>query len=584
MADFEEFGHIDGKAGQSFLQDVFGRCSLTHPRVLLVCGALLFLAVATRIISGTRAKSIKVNDTAQTVPAVPYWLPLIGHIPSMAIDADSFVKGLRTSYSHGIFALNFGGTRHNIMYTPGLATALLNQKHTHADSDKVARGLMQSVFGFPSNEMDKYDAAFSDLMTCYKYLTSDPGLGQLVSRTAHRLSVTVKDLVTFNDSVVDQMQWERSSDVRMTKNKSGKQVMEASLLPLIRDYTAHTANPTIMGSDFLANFPEFFDNVWNFDRGFLLLATGLPRWLPIPMLTRAHIARKRLLDTISVYHEAMEKEANGEDPGPKWTSLDDAGMLVQARMEVYRKHKLSIRARASLENSLMWASNANSDMLVFWMINRIYADKALLEMIREEIAPFAQLVEPEQEFKVEEPPRFESFDVDGLCNSCPLLKSCYVECLRLDTAPWSLKIVQQDFVLQSREKDAQGFLLRKGDYAHAAHDLHNTDPKYFKDPLVFKADRHIKEGDGKKKTADLGSIRPYGGGASMCKGRVFAFKECMMFTAAIVSMWDIESAGGGPWKMPKHKKATGVYGTNDNPRVWLKRRELEKPGTVDESM
>ena len=62
----------------------------------------------------------------------------------------------------------------------------------------------------------------------------------------------------------------------------------------------------------------------------------------------------------------------------------------------------------------------------------------------------------------------------------------------------------------------------------------------------------------------------------MCKGRAFAFKECMMFTAAIISMWDIEAAGGGPWKMPRHKRATGVYSTNDDTRVWLKRRDLGK--------
>ena len=58
----------------------------------------------------------------------------------------------------------------------------------------------------------------------------------------------------------------------------------------------------------------------------------------------------------------------------------------------------------------------------------------------------------------------------------------------------------------------------------------------------------------------------------MCKGRQFAFKECMIFPAAIVTMWDIEPAGGKAWEMPKHRKATGVYGTNDDTRVWVKRR------------
>ena len=66
-------------------------------------------------------------------------------------------------------------------------------------------------------------------------------------------------------------------------------------------------------------------------------------------------------------------------------------------------------------------------------------------------------------------------------------------------------------MLQAREKDARGWMMRKGEYAHAAHNMHNTDPNYFDNPLVWKADRHVKyEGDEKRATADLGSIRPYG--------------------------------------------------------------------------
>jgi len=65
----------------------------------------------------------------------------------------------------------------------------------------------------------------------------------------------------------------------------------------------------------------------------------------------------------------------------------------------------------------------------------------------------------------------------------------------------------------------------------------------------------------------------------MCKGRAFAFKECMMFSAAIVALWDIVPAGGtSTWRLPKHKKATGVYTTRDDTRVWVKRRQLPTPG------
>jgi hypothetical protein len=65
-----------------------------------------------------------------------------------------------------------------------------------------------------------------------------------------------------------------------------------------------------------------------------------------------------------------------------------------------------------------------------------------------------------------------------------------------------------------------------------------------------------------------------GGGHSMCKGRAFAFKEIMLFSAAIISMWEIDPVDGGEWKMPRHRKATAVYGTSDSTRVWIKQRKL----------
>ena len=481
---------------------------LTYSLIGLCVVILITRALSTK---NANSKPVGPDGVATTVPAVPYWIPLLGHLPNMGIDADGFVKNLRHRYNKGAFALNFGGTTHNIVYTPALATALFNQKTSNADAEQVSKSILIKVFGFPARESDTYDKALPEIMACYKHLLTEPSLGGMVERTTRKIQENVLNLATFATSLVDQMPWERTNYVKLATDKAGEQVVEASLLPLIRDFCAHTTNPTIMGSNFLAKFPDFFDDLWTLDRAFLLLAAGLPRWLPIPMLTRAHIARKRILDEIYVFHEAMEKEANGEDPGPDWRDLDDVGTLVKARMPVYRKHGFSIRARAATEHSLLWAANANSNPLIFWMINRIYADPQVLAMVREEIMPYAKAVQPKREFLIPEPPRIEEFDIEGLCANCPLLKSCYIESLRLDTASWSLKVVKQDFVLQPREKDAQAWLLRKGEYAHAAHDLHNTDPNYFENPMFWKADRHVKrEDDEKKGSAEMGSIRPYG--------------------------------------------------------------------------
>lgn len=255
------------------------------------------------------------------------------------------------------------------------------------------------------------------------------------------------------------------------------------------------------------------------DQGFRYLATGLPRWTPFPPLTRAHIGLRQMMRASSAFHVAMEKKANGEDPGAEWSDLDNVGALVKARMEQYRKHDFSIEARAACEVALLWAMNANANPLVFWMLNRIYADKVLLEQIREEVAPYVRAVQPTQEFAVPEQPRLESLDHDALATKCPLLKSCYIESLRIDTGVWSFKVMRQDLVLSGRGKEAEEadkFLLKKGTYAHFAADLHHTNPDYFDEPRAWKADRHIKyeeaaeKGGERKATVDMGTVRPYG--------------------------------------------------------------------------
>ncbi|KAF2208591.1 hypothetical protein CERZMDRAFT_48989 [Cercospora zeae-maydis SCOH1-5] len=542
--------------------------------------ATIIVVVVTRLASNSSTKSRHQNG-ALTVPAHPYWLPLLGHIPQMGINADSFLNGLRSVYRNGAFALNFGGARHNIVYTPGHVTALLNAKKENADAEGVGKTLMINLFCFPPNEMHKHDAAYKELVDCYREILTNPGLEKLVGNTARRAQDHINNLVSFLDSPVDQMPWEKkANNILLVDEAGGKSalpsVVETSLLPVIRDFVAWTANPSIFGTDFLANYPEFIDDVWTFDRGFLMMAASLPRWLPIPTLSRAHIARKACVEKLDIFHENLEKHFRGEPVEPKWSSLDDISPLVRARVEVYRKHNFSIRARTAIDWALMWAATANSNLLIFWMINRIYSDRVLLAQLREEIAPYVTITQDRTGLPIEPPPQITKIDIDRLCDSCPLLKSVYVETLRLDTAPWSFKAVNQDFVLQSREKGAEPLLLRKGEYVHAAHDLHNTDPNYWNDPMTFKPDRHIKKDDETgKASADLGSIRPYGGGASMCKGRAFAVKEAMLFTAMIISLWEIEPKGGGKWQMPKHKKATGTYSTSEDTRVWIHRRKLD---------
>lgn len=58
----------------------------------------------------------------------------------------------------------------------------------------------------------------------------------------------------------------------------------------------------------------------------------------------------------------------------------------------------------------------------------------------------------------------------------------------------------------------------------------------------------------------------------MCKGRQFAVREILLFTAAILAVYDIQPVGGGPWVFPKVRKTTGAKQPSSKTRVWIKTR------------
>jgi hypothetical protein len=421
-----------------------------HWTLLLI--GLIIIVLGTRAVTSSKQNPLPTGkDGIQTVPLVPYWLPFLGHIPNMTWDQTGFMQSLKDRFaSTGVFAMNLGGQIFNIVWSPAYTTALFNQKPEIADSESIGNRFLNVTFGFPESEWEKWEAARLELWDCYRHLTTEPSLGQLASQTAGRLREHIKDFVSGNESPVDIMPWEKASRATAFTGKNGETVVEAKLLELVRDFVAYTTLPSFLGTDFLANFPTFVDELWTEDNGFLLLATGLPRWIPIPALTRAQIARKKILDMLMTFHENMEKFWNGEDVEAKWQGLNDVGPLVKARMEVYRKYKFTMRARASIEHSLAWASSANSNPMIFWMVARISNDRALLEMIREEIAPYVQAIKPASSLPIAEAPRMETLDVEGLCNNCPLLKSCYVECMRLDATIINVRVLKQDMVSESQ--------------------------------------------------------------------------------------------------------------------------------------
>ena len=201
------------------------------------------------------------------------------------------------------------------------------------------------------------------------------------------------------------------------------------------------------------------------------------------------------------------------------------------------------------------------------MILRIYATPGLIERLRDETKALFVQASGSNETSSDD----ADLSVDNIGRLCPTLKACYFETLRLDSEIRSIRKVKKETFIPVGESRAM-HKLNSGDYIHALHHLHHTDPRFFPDPQAFRPERFlIRDECGLK--ASQGTLRPYGAGFSMCKGRVIAERTILFTVAAILQGWDIEPTDVATgWKIPDHIGTAGVSKPKEDIRVVLKRR------------
>jgi cytochrome P450 len=212
---------------------------------------------------------------------------------------------------------------------------------------------------------------------------------------------------------------------------------------------------------------------------------------------------------------------------------------------------------------------------VYWQLLYILSTPSLVTRLRAEIAPYATVSKPFSIGSFSEAPKL-SLDPEDLSKKCPLLKSTYFEALRLTAEPYSVRRCAREVIISDKKsKEETSFLLHKGDFVTLPHHLHMKDPKYFKDPEEFHPDRFLITNEDGSVSVNMRTIRPYGGGSSMCKGRVFAERECLSLVAGVLALWDMEPVDKNGWTIPGFVKTSAVSLPKQDTRVRIKRRVFE---------
>lgn len=110
-------------------------------------------------------------------------------------------------------------------------------------------------------------------------------------------------------------------------------------------------------------YPGIYDDLYALDGGFKWMILGFPRWVPLPGLLVAHIARRRLELGLSGLHKALDKAAAGEELGAGWTDLADVSDVMKLRSKLYREQGVPEDVRLALDIDFVMALVPPLDLL-----------------------------------------------------------------------------------------------------------------------------------------------------------------------------------------------------------------------------
>lgn len=547
--------------------------------------------IATRIITGFQNRPSQGDSGGpQTVRKVPYWFPWIGNTFSVIWNYLSYIERTRLVHTslnamvtnrhirkymkEPVFGITLRGVEEDVVTSPSVAESILSSPVSSITP--FANHILARVFGDRGQIRNLRPSGRRELdQNALNLLMREPSVTE-TTPVRKFIERETPNLVTFCHSMVDQVPWERGAQVTVTDEGN----CEANLFALVRNFVGHITTSAFMGFALTDAFPGLLDDLWALDDQFVSLSMGASRWV-LPGVSSASRARVQLHHALAIFHDAFTAWDDGADPGVKFRDFDDVSEPVKQQVRTFRKLGLSHYASAPGHLSLLWALNAQTATVVFWNVIRVFADRTLLEDIREEIRPFAKASRTSREetgFPFEEPPRL-SLDLNGLSSFCPLLKASYYESMRLDSAPLSFRRLTSDLAVTESNDDASNagltrprtYKLKKAGNIAIPHGVFYRDTRCFSNPEQYDPLRFIRMNESGMKEAYMHTIKPSGGllGYENCMP---AEREILAFTAAFVAMWDIGPVDGKELIIPGHKPSSATFLPKNDTRVKLRVR------------
>ncbi|KAF2026660.1 hypothetical protein EK21DRAFT_103098 [Setomelanomma holmii] len=501
-----------GQKVSTYVPDDFSLFDLL-PQITLLA---VFLLLPTRLLSARSDVGASKDGGKRRVQSLPYWIPGVRHFSSIIFGGERWLKDIRDSAIDSIIAYKAFGAKHNILLTDNLAgDSLLAQiDGNRASLEEPTSGkwaVLHNAFGIPNALERQYfevELAVKEVLTAEIH---EDATKKLISATLNSLSETLPDFITFNSSIVDQMQWERVADIELT---DGTSEAECNFFALVNEFCCNAILSPIMGTQFIESNQLLATDLATFNSRYWALALGLPRLSPMPGLPGAALAKVRVLRNFEkLFRELTNppvRRVPDDDESVSGEETDaDMPTPITRLNELLTKHDLPLPARAGITFQIIHEIVAEVFPLVFWTVLHVFSassasdaagrDKTLIEKIKQESKTWARAYQPPSIHPLFPAPPEIKFDGPGKIankDALPYLHSCIYEARRLHSTPVATYQVKKPIVLQeasAQPNQEETWELDTGSYIDVGLSQHliNSSANIYHDPDTYKPDRFL---------------------------------------------------------------------------------------------
>ena len=548
---------------------------ITATPICLVVGALAAVHVYTtsryhNSLSALASPASTSKSKAQSPPPIPYTIPWLGHaIAFLAPRPGEFWSKLFQSHprSTGACTLLLGGNKIHILFSPSAIQTLFRTRGPNRDGFNLQ--VQEKGLGVDHSESIRY----SGIGEGPDHTGTTPVQQQ--ENIHHKYFLEKKSVNELTAAFTRVLRDQLEEEVQTVAAGNGKVV---SLYAWLQDRLFKASTSMFMGSRLLEMYPNLREDFFDFDRHMLTMFFRVPRFLsPTP-----YNVRERALDGLTKWQRQMQKECGSEPADPDgdidWEPVFGC-RANRARQRYYASRGLNTKTRAGMDLGLLFGLSSNAIPAAGWMLMHILnprGDPTLYGRVMKEL----RLVQRND----------GSLDILALV-ALPLLQSVFQEVLRLYVDVLVTRELKQDLMLPIDDGKRQMF-FEKDSVIMAPSWLGHRDEHLWIDPPSdqFFAERFLAEDPETSKeifstSGTGGKLFPFGGGKTICPGRVFAKQEVLASVAMVLLSFEFEFQSfvdeqGSPTKqfpgLRNSYSGSGIMAAGGDMNVVLKTSDLSK--------